>query len=134
MSAALALAKGTRSRASIGLRAGFAAFWLMLIVSAATHGGKSDPKAGTAGCALLMVIFWLSEALPLAVTALMPVVLLPVTGVAPAGDISSAYFSDPIILFFGTFVLAAAVEKHGLHRRAALLLLQKIGTDSPPRV
>jgi di/tricarboxylate transporter len=38
-------------------------------------------------------------------------------GVAPAGTISSAYFSDAILLFLGTFILAAAVEKHGLHLR-----------------
>jgi solute carrier family 13 (sodium-dependent dicarboxylate transporter), member 2/3/5 len=51
------------------------------------------------------------------VTALLPLVLLPMNGVAPAGTISSAYFSDAILLFLGTFILAAAVEKHGLHLR-----------------
>jgi di/tricarboxylate transporter len=41
---------------------------------------------------------------------------MPLTGVAEAGEVSEAYFSDPILLFFGTFILAAAVEKHGLHK------------------
>jgi sodium-dependent dicarboxylate transporter 2/3/5 len=51
------------------------------------------------------------------VTALLPLVLLPITGVAPAGVISAAYFSDPILLFFGSFLLAAAVEEQGLHTK-----------------
>jgi len=58
---------------------------------------------------------WVTEAVPLPVTALLPLVLLPFTGVAPAGLISSAYFSDPILLFFGSFLLAAAVWIQNSH-------------------
>ena len=61
-------------------------------------------------CTLLMSIYWIFELIPLAVTALLPLILFPVFGVLPAKSISKHYFNDIIALFFGGLSVAAAIE------------------------
>lgn len=82
--------------------------------------GLSAEAWGVAAVGALMALFWLTEALPLALTATLPFLLLPVMGVMGAGDIAGLYWSPIIFLVFGGALLAIAVEEHGLHRRLAI--------------
>jgi sodium-dependent dicarboxylate transporter 2/3/5 len=87
----------------------------------------------TAGAAGLMATFWISEALPIPVTALLPLVIFPALGL---GDIreTAAPFANPIIfLFLGGFVIALAMQRWNLHRRVAVALIARIGTQ-PARI
>ncbi len=89
--------------------------------------------AYTAGVAILMAVFWMTEIIPLAVTALIPVALYPLLGIMNGKAVSSVYFNHIIFLFIGGFLMALAMEKWNLHRRMALKLLLMIGT-SPARI
>ena len=79
------------------------------------------------GVTLWMVIWWLSEAVPLAATALVPIAALPLLQVQPIGTVTAHYGNPLIFLFLGGFLLAAAMQRWGLHRRIALLILARIG-------
>lgn len=75
-------------------------------------------------------VWWISEAIPLAVTAMLPIILFPLTGAVNAVETTAA-FGDPLIfLFVGGFILAIAMEKWNLHRRIALNILQFLGNKS----
>ena len=89
--------------------------------------------AGRWTCVLsvLMALLWITEAMPLAATALLPIVLFPVLGVLPLKETTAAYANDVIFLFMGGFILALGMEKWGLHRRIALRVLTFAG--STPR-
>lgn len=100
----------------------------------------SPPPAGlepagwrTAGVALLMAVWWMTEAVAIPVTALVPLVLFPALGVLGASDAAAPYAHELIFLFMGGFFLAAGLERWGLHRRLALGILALVGT-SPERL
>ncbi|MEI6255732.1 MAG: DASS family sodium-coupled anion symporter [Planctomycetota bacterium] len=84
---------------------------------------------------LLVIVLWVTEALPLAVTALLGAVACVVAGVAPAKEVFRP-FADPLIfLFIGSFVLAEAIRLHGLDRRLAYGVLSVPGIGGrPPRI
>ncbi len=86
----------------------------------------------TAAVAVLMAVWWASDALPVAVTALLPLVLFPLLDVASMRDAAAPYANPLIYLFLGGFLIALAAERWSLHRRIALLVLSRIG--SAPRV
>ncbi len=81
----------------------------------------------TLACALWMAIWWISEAVPLAVTSLLPVVLFPLLGVMDGKAVSSTYFNHVIFLFLGGFIVALAMQKWDLHKRIALKILMYTG-------
>ena len=83
--------------------------------------------------AVLMAIWWMTEAVPIAITALLPVVLFPLFGIMNGKDVSSTYFNHIIFLFIGGFIVALAMEKWDLHRRIALKILLLVGV-SPNRI
>ena len=83
--------------------------------------------------AALMAIWWVTEAIPLAVTALLPVVLFPALGVINGKAIAATYFNDIIFLFMGGFIMALAMERWNLHNRIALQIIRWIGI-SPGRI
>lgn len=87
----------------------------------------------TLAIALLMAIWWITEAVPLAVTALLPVVLFPLLGVVDGKTISAMYFNHLIFLFIGGFLMALAMERWDLHRRIAIKVLMFFGI-SPGRI
>lgn len=95
--------------------------------------GIPDPAWRASGLALTMALWWLTEALPLPATALLPLAVAPVLGIAQLGDIAGSFGHPLIILFLGGFLLAKAIEKSGLHRRLAFTLLAFAGTR-PDRV
>jgi sodium-dependent dicarboxylate transporter 2/3/5 len=89
--------------------------------------GLSAPAWSTAAVAVLMVLWWITEALPVGITALVPIAVLPLLGVAPIGKATAPYADPLIFLFLGGFVLARAVERWGLHRRVALAIVGLVG-------
>jgi sodium-dependent dicarboxylate transporter 2/3/5 len=79
---------------------------------------------------VLMLTWWLSEAVPIPVTALLPIVLLPILGVDDLKSVTSNYGHPIVFLFFGGFVIAIAMQKWGLHKRIALNILRRTGTHA----
>ncbi|HDD35701.1 MAG TPA: SLC13/DASS family transporter [Candidatus Desulfofervidus auxilii] len=86
-----------------------------------------------ASVAVLMAMWWIAEAVPLAVTALLPVVLFPLMGIMESKVVCSYYFNDIIFLFIGGFILALAMQRWGLHKRIGLAIILLIGV-SPRRI
>lgn len=87
----------------------------------------------TAAVAVWMALWWISAAVPLAATAMLPVVLFPALGIMPGKDVPGYYFNDIIFLFLGGFIVALAMQRWNLHRRIALRLLLLFG-GRPSRV
>ncbi len=82
----------------------------------------------TAATAVLMGAWWMSEAIPLAATALVPLVVFPLFQVIDFKDIAAPYAADTIFLFMGGFILALGMQRWNLHRRLALLVVLAVGT------
>ncbi len=76
-----------------------------------------------AAIASLMVAWWITEAIPLAATALLPLVLFPLLGVSSGKDIAKVYMNSTIFLFIGGFILALAMQRWGLHQRIAMRII-----------
>lgn len=90
-----------------------------------------EPEAWKVICmAGFMLIWWISEAVPLAVTALLPILLLPILGVMSVRQAAAPYASDIVFLFLGGFLLALGIEKWRLHRRIALNIVRLTGTGT----
>lgn len=82
----------------------------------------------TAAVASLMAVWWLTEAIPLSATALLPLALLPLLGARAIGEVASPYANPVIFLFLGGFMLGLAMERWGLHKRIALIIIRAVGT------
>ena len=76
-----------------------------------------------------MSTFWITEAIPLAITSLLPIVLFPLFGILSSKDVAVGYFKDIIMMFFGGLVVAISIETSGLHERIALRVLMNFGSD-----
>lgn len=102
----------------------------LLLAPAVGMGPNDLTETGrrVATLATLMAVLWMTEALPLAATALIPLVLFPLLRVMPVGQAAAPFASPVIFLFMGGFLLALAMEKWNLHRRIALLTLLLVGT------
>ena len=79
--------------------------------------------------AILVAIWWITEALPLAATALIPVLAFPALDVMAAGEVTRAYGNHLIFLFLGGFFIAVTMQRWNLHRRIALYTIALVGTD-----
>jgi sodium-dependent dicarboxylate transporter 2/3/5 len=115
---------GTRAR--FGLVAGPIVFATMVLLSPAEGMPVMAWRAAAVG--VLMAIWWITEAIPIPATALLPLVLFPLLGVASITDTTGPYANPVIYLFLGGFLLAMALESCGLHRRLALSILAVVGT------
>lgn len=100
-------------------------FWL---IPGEDAGGLADAGRATAAIGVLMASWWLTEALPLPATALLPLALFPLFGVASSGNAATPYASDVIFLFMAGFILGLGMERWGLHRRVALRIILAVGT------
>jgi len=78
---------------------------------------------------LLMVVFWLTEALPLPVTSMLPMIALPLLGLMSTKDVAVNYLNSTNYMFFGGLIMAIAVEHCGLHLRVALRIIMSVGTS-----
>ncbi|MEB2286440.1 MAG: SLC13 family permease [Myxococcales bacterium] len=103
------------------------------LIAAPLPEGMSEAGRRTAAVSVLMAVWWISEALPIAATALVPIVAFPLLGIGSTRDACAPY-ADPVNLFFlGGLMIAAAVERWGLHRRLALHVMRRLG-GSPRRL
>ncbi|MCX2724287.1 SLC13 family permease [Roseibium salinum] len=89
--------------------------------------GLSQAGWATAAVGILMAIWWMSEAVPLAATALVPLVLFPLLGIESFEDTAGSYANPLIFLFLGGFILARGLERWQLHRRLAVKVLKRAG-------
>ena len=99
----------------------------------APPGGLSPDAWSTAGIAFMMGVWWMAGALPLAATALAPLVLAPVFRLGPIGAVAGSYVHPLLFLFLGGFLIGRAIERWGLHRRIALWILGIVG-NRPERL
>ncbi len=100
----------------------------VIIVALPAPEGLGFPAQLLAGITALMATWWMTEAVPVAVTSLLPLALFPLCGINGSRAVAVSYGHDFIWLFFGGFQLAFAVEHCGLHRRIALFLVRLVGT------
>ncbi len=108
-----------------GLVVGAAAFAVMLYLPAPD--GMTEAAWRVAATAALMAIWWLSEALPVPATALVPLAAFPLLGVVPVEAAAAPYANPLIFLFLGGFLIALGFERWNLHRRIALAILGRFG-------
>ncbi len=96
-----------------------------------TSGAPAEFTHAARACSsivLWMAIWWFTEAVPIAVTSLLPIVLFPLFGVASTGDTLKNYANGTIFLFLGGFLLAAGIARWHLDRRIALMTIRFVGT------
>jgi solute carrier family 13 (sodium-dependent dicarboxylate transporter), member 2/3/5 len=115
----------------VGLISGVVVFVIILLFFDLEPGKPEITK--TFAVAMLMAIWWVTEALPLAATALVPIVAFPMLGVMDGKAISGEYVNHIIFLFIGGFMMALAMERWNLHKRIALKILIWVGV-SPARI
>jgi len=87
----------------------------------------------TAAVGALMALLWLTEAVPMGMTALVPLIAFPLTGVSSMEKTAAPYANSAVFLFMGGFLVAATFERWGLHRRMAFFALRNVGTE-PRRI
>ena len=111
-----------------GFWGGLALFALLLILPAP----ENMPLGAWRVTALvaLMATWWMTEALPLTATALLPFVAIPFFGVMTTNEIAAAYYSPILFLILGGAFIALAIERTGLHRRLALAIIGRAGTTA----
>ncbi|WP_370177166.1 DASS family sodium-coupled anion symporter [Alteriqipengyuania sp.] len=105
---------------------------LLLAIFAPTPDGLSREGLIVAGLVALMAAWWITEALPLTATALMPFLVLPFASVMDAKATASAYYSPILFLLLGGAFIALAIERVGLHRRLSLGILRLVGPRAGP--
>ena len=110
----------------IGFWLGIAAFFLLYFF------GNLEPENPLVGkmaaVALLMAIWWITDAIPLAATSLLPLLLFPLLGIMKGRDVAPVYTNYIIFLYIGGFLIALAMEKWNLHRRIALNIVSFVGS------
>jgi sodium-dependent dicarboxylate transporter 2/3/5 len=108
----------------VAVALGPALFVLALLVR---PGGLEGAALRTLAVTLWVAAWWVTEAIPIAATSLLPLVLLPLCRIKTAKEVAGLYVEDLLILLLGGFLLALAIERWGLHRRIALFVLKLLG-------
>ncbi|MEZ4950435.1 MAG: DASS family sodium-coupled anion symporter [Saprospiraceae bacterium] len=111
----------------IGLILGPTLFFLVLFFYHPE--GMSKEANAVLACTLWIATWWITEALPIAVTSFLPIVLFPLTGALDLSETTSSYGHKYIFLYIGGFILAIAIERWDLHKRLALNIIDIIGTN-----
>lgn len=112
-----------------GLIGGILVFMVILLLPEPT--GMSAQAKNAGAIALLMAIWWITEAVPIYVTALVPMVLFPLIKILPAGETAINYGHDFVLMTISGFFLAKAIEAQNLHKRIALVLIKVLGNSRP---
>ncbi len=113
---------------SCGLIIGALAFTLMLTFG--PPAGITAPAWHVAALTLLMAVWWMTEALPLTVTALLPFIALPLMGILTANEVAKEYYSPILFLILGGAFLALAIERVQMHRRVAIAIVSRSGNSN----
>lgn len=100
-------------------------FWEILPIT-----GLTDQARAVLACASWIATWWITETVPISVTSLLPIVLLPLTNGAPIAQTTAAYGDKMLFLFVGGFIIAIGMQKWGLHKRIALSIIAAIGTKT----
>ena len=121
----MAAAGGRTKAQNIGLVLGLAALVSTLVIE--PPAGISPAAWTVAGTMVLMAIWWATEALPFAATALVPLAILPPLGAASASSLAAGYGNTTLFLILGGFLLGLAMERCNLHRRIAYAIVARAG-------
>ncbi|HLW19541.1 MAG TPA: SLC13 family permease [Cyclobacteriaceae bacterium] len=113
--------------ASIGLFLGPLSFALIFLLSSPDD--LSQEGVAMMAATSWVAIWWITEAVPIAATSLLPLVLFPLLGIMGIKDTSIAYSDPMVLLYMGGFMIAVTIEKWNLHKRIALTIISIIGTD-----
>jgi len=119
------------NRQKIGLALGPLLFILMLILPA--PGGMEPAAQKMAAVACLMATWWMTEAIPIPATSLLPIALFPFMGIMGTKAAAAPYASHLIFLFMGGFIIALSMQRWNLHRRVAMNIVKVVGF-SPGRL
>jgi sodium-dependent dicarboxylate transporter 2/3/5 len=114
----------------IGLWLGIAFFAILMLFPIEP---SNLPASRLAAVALLMATWWVTDAIPLFATALLPIFLYPLLGIMGGRATAPIYFNSTIVLFIGGFMIALTMEKWNLHRRIALNIIHAVG-GGPARI
>lgn len=116
-----------KKRQIIGLFVGFGLFIMVLLLPVPE--GATPPAMRAAAVTLLMATWWITEAIPISATALIPLVFFPVLGVLTAQQTAMNYGHNYVLMLLGGFFIAKAFELHNLHQRMALVIIKWLGTS-----
>jgi sodium-dependent dicarboxylate transporter 2/3/5 len=114
----------------IGLVLGPLAFALTVLLL--PPAGMAPGAWLVAGLVVWMAAWWMTEAVPLSITAMLPFIVLPLSGIASAEETAADYYSPILFLLLGGAFIALAIERTGLHRRLSLAILRLVGTGGGP--
>jgi sodium-dependent dicarboxylate transporter 2/3/5 len=96
--------------------------------------GWTNSQSLTAATAILCALWWSTEAIPIPITSLIPLTILPFAGVLNKTEVAESYGSPLILLLLGGFIISKSMEKTGAHRRVALGLVHLVGADNPRKL
>jgi sodium-dependent dicarboxylate transporter 2/3/5 len=114
-------------RRQIGLYLGLLSFVYLIIFPISPNNYAASMMAAVSS---LMVVWWISEALPLGATSLVPIVAMPFLGIIGADDVAREYFNNTIMIFLGGFLVALSMQKWHLHKRISLIIIKILGTSN----
>ena len=106
----------------------------MILFAAMSAAGCDGPVKWTSAVALWVAWWWVTEPIEIAATSLLPFAIFPLVGVLTPADVAKAYGNPLILLMLGGFLLSAAMEQSGVHRRIALWMVNLVGGNSGPRL
>ncbi|MEX2585956.1 MAG: DASS family sodium-coupled anion symporter [Balneolaceae bacterium] len=118
-------------RSKIGLFLGPVLFFAILLIPG--QESLTPDAQAVAAVAILMATWWITESIPMAAVALLPIALFPILGIMPTPEVTEQYGNHIIYLFMGGFLIAVTMERWELHRRIALTIIEWIGS-TPSRI